>query len=77
MSVCQASGLGGSLVSGSKLSYVIFNFTAVDIVCYIIGALYFTLLTWKSGRTLGKYLMKLNVVTDDGTQLCFFRAALS
>lgn len=63
-----------SLVSGSKLSYVIFNFTAVDIVCYIIGALYFTLLTWKSGRTLGKYLMKLTVVTDDGTQLCFFRA---
>ncbi len=61
------------LVSGTRLSNVIFNFTALDVVCYIIGALYFTLLTWKSGRTLGKYLMKLTVVTEDGTQLCFFR----
>lgn len=62
-----------SLVSGTRLSNIIFDFTAVDVLCYIIGALYFTLLTWKSGRTFGKYLMKLTVITDEGTQLCFFR----
>lgn len=61
------------IMGGSGAAKVFFDFTLSDIVGYIAGALYFTLLTWKNGRTLGKQLMRLTVVTEEGTRLSFVR----
>lgn len=75
--VCFAmkfSTLISEVASGSGSYEVLFGFTMVDIMCYAAGALYFTLATYKNGHTVGKFLMRLTVITEDGTQLSFFRA---
>src|SRR5690554_160479 len=43
---------------------VLFNFSTWDIILYILSSLYFILLTYFKGATLGKYLLRIRVVSD-------------
>jgi uncharacterized RDD family membrane protein YckC len=52
-------------------SPVLFDYTAADIVCYVLSAAYFVLLTYFTGGTLGKKVMGLHVEKSDGTALGF------
>ncbi|RXL41818.1 RDD family protein, partial [Citrobacter sp. AAK_AS5] len=45
---------------------VLFSITVRNIVTYLVGALYFVLLTGFTGRTLGKMLLRIQVVRADG-----------
>ena len=50
---------------------VLFAFTLSEVICAAAGILYFTLLTWRGGATLGKRAMNLQVVREDGEKLTF------
>ena len=58
-----------SLGSGSRA--VLFRFTAGDILCWVLAATYFVLLTAFAGGTLGKKAMGLRVVTKTGEKPAF------
>lgn len=62
------------LATGVTFSNILFNYDAVDIICYIITAAYFVLFTGLTGSTIGKRAMKLQVVKKDGSPLSFFDA---
>lgn len=47
---------------------VLFHYTWKDIVLYLGKALYFILLTYYTGTTLGKKLLNLRVVNADGSE---------
>ncbi len=49
----------------------IFRFSALDVVCWLASAAYFVLLTYFTGGTLGKKIMKLAVLPEDGGALRF------
>lgn len=53
---------------------VFFEFTLSEVICAVVGILYFTLLTWRSGATIGKRAMNLQVVREDGEALSFLSA---
>lgn len=42
-----------------------FQFSAWDIILYVIGVAYFVLLTYFTGRTLGKRLLRIRVISTD------------
>lgn len=44
---------------------VFFSFSAWDIILYVIGVAYFVLLTYFTGRTLGKRLLRIRVVSSE------------
>lgn len=48
---------------------VLFSYTMKDIVLYLCGAVYYVLLTYFTGATVGKKLMNLRVVAADGGKL--------
>ena len=50
----------------------IFQYSIVDIVCYLLTVLYFTLLTYYTGATLGKKLFQLRVVSTEDRKMTFF-----
>lgn len=50
----------------------IFQYSMVDIVCYLLMVLYFTLLTYYTGATLGKKLFQLRVVSMEDRKMTFF-----
>ena len=53
----------GALISGTILDgNVLFHYSLKDIVLYIFKVMYFILLTWCTGTTIGKRLMNLRVV---------------
>ena len=56
-----------SLGISSKLwtKDILFTFSPADIVYYLIGAAYFVIFTYMGGRTIGKRIMKLCVVSAD------------
>ena len=56
--------------SGLRLP-VLFDFTLSEVVCAAASILYFTLLTWRGGATLGKRAMNLQVLREDGEKLSF------
>ena len=61
-----------SLFTGGGISRaVLFQYSALDIVCYLLSALYFVLQTYLSGSTLGKKLFHLRVEGNDGEKLRF------
>ncbi len=43
---------------------VLFNFTTWDIIIYLLSAIYFIMLTYYKGATIGKYLLRIKVVSD-------------
>ena len=50
----------------------IFQYSIIDIVCYLLTVLYFTLLTYYTGATLGKKLFQLRVVSTEERKMTFF-----
>lgn len=56
-----------ALFSGGGTA-ILFRFTAVDIVCYVLASVYFILLTHFTGSTLGKKVMGLRVEKEDGSK---------
>ena len=53
----------------------IFQYSITDIVKYLLTALYFVLLTYYTGSTLGKKLFQLRVVSTENRKLTFFEVA--
>ena len=49
----------------------LFRFSALDVICWLASAAYFVLLTFFTGGTLGKKLMRLCVQREDGSPLRF------
>lgn len=54
---------------------LIFEYSIADIVIYVCKSLYFVLLTYYTGATLGKKLFCLKVVSTEGRRLTFFEVA--
>lgn len=50
---------------------VLFQYSALDVACWVLSAAYFVLLTYFTGGTLGKKLMRLRVERADGEPLRF------
>lgn len=50
---------------------VFFQYSALDVVCWLLSAVYFTLMTYYAGATLGKKVMRLRVETESGEPLRF------
>ena len=63
----------GALVTGGGITShdFLFRYSALDVLCWILGVVYFALLTYFTGSTLGKKLMRLRVENADGTPLRF------
>lgn len=51
---------------------VLFHYSLKDIVLYIFKVMYFALLTWCTGTTIGKRLMNLRVVPADRNEKLSF-----
>ena len=60
--------LSGAL-GGALEQPVFFHYDTIDLVKYLITALYFILLTKMTGWTLGKRLLRVRVVSADGAPL--------
>lgn len=54
------------------LQPILFRFSPYDIVLYLAVSLYFIVMTYTTGATVGKRLMNLRVVTCDGSKLTLF-----
>lgn len=65
------SGIGVAIDPERSGAYFIFA-----LIGTIIGLLYYAILWSSSGQSLGKKLVNVKVVTDDGTPPGFFRALL-
>lgn len=48
---------------------ILFQFSIWDIFLYLLSVLYFVTMTYFTGRTLGKHLLNLKVVSAKGTNL--------
>lgn len=59
------------LYAGQPVGNVLFSFTLLDVLCYLLLSAYFVLLTYVGGSTLGKKVMGLRVVREDGADLRF------
>lgn len=63
----------GAIISGTILDgNVLFHYSLKDIVLYIFKVMYFVLLTWCTGTTIGKRLMNLRVVPANRSQKLSF-----
>lgn len=51
---------------------LIFTYSIQDIVLYILGALYFIVLTYRTGATIGKRLLHLRVVSVEDRKVTLF-----
>ena len=49
----------------------LFDHSLLDVLCWLVSAAYFVLLTWFGGATLGKKVMRLRVVRADGEPMRF------
>ncbi|ALX07836.1 L-rhamnose mutarotase [Acetivibrio thermocellus AD2] len=50
---------------------ILFQFNIFDIVIYLLSILYYTLMTYYSGSTLGKKFLNLKVISANGEKLTF------
>lgn len=55
-------------LSGVPAENLLFDYSAVDIVCYVLSSAYLVLLTYFTGSTLGKKVLRLRVVKADGSR---------
>ncbi|MBQ6392170.1 MAG: RDD family protein [Eubacterium sp.] len=67
--------LQDSSSSSILLRKVFFSFTLTDIILYLVSIAYFVLMTYFMGRTFGKRIMKLRVVSAEDRKLTFFEVA--
>lgn len=51
---------------------VLFNFTLVDIIFYILSSTYFVLTVYCNGATIGKTLMNIKIIGNDDNKLSLF-----
>ena len=49
----------------------LFDHSALDVICWVLAAAYFVLMTYFTGGTLGKKVMRLRVEKADGSDLRF------
>ena len=58
-----------SFILGDTInSSILFTYSFKDIIIYLCGALYFVLVTYYTGTTIGKKLMNLQVTGKDGKE---------
>lgn len=50
----------------------IFSYSFMDVVCYLLSAAYFSLMTYTSGSTIGKKLFHLKVISSEERELTLF-----
>ena len=55
-----------------KNAKILFEYTIVDIFLYLVLVLYFIVITYCTGTTIGKKLLNLQVVHVTGTKLSWF-----
>lgn len=53
----------------------IFEYSVADILIYILGVLYFIILTYKTGTTVGKKVLHLRVVSVEDRKMTLFEVA--
>lgn len=53
----------------------IFEYSVADILIYILGVLYFIILTYKTGTTVGKKVLNLRVVSVEERKMTLFEVA--
>ena len=63
-------------VSGPLTRAVLFRYTPLDIAAYLFPLLYFVAMTWSQGATVGKMLLKLEVVSVERGRLTFWQTVL-
>lgn len=51
---------------------LIFSYSIADIVLYILGVLYFIILTYKTGATVGKKMLHLRVISAEDRKMTLF-----
>lgn len=59
------------LFAGQPMENVLFSFSLLDVLCYLLLSAYFVLLTYLTGSTLGKKVMGIKVVRGTGEELRF------
>lgn len=64
---CLELSIGDSVLFES----VLFKYNIFDILYYVLTSAYFVVSTYCCGATVGKYLMKIKVVSTDGEKLSF------
>lgn len=69
----RVPALAAALMGNGQFSAraVLFRYSALDLVCWGLGVLYFVLMTYHTGTTLGKKLMRLRVEGTEGAPLRF------
>lgn len=65
------------MVAGDSVCFkdILFDYDIFQIVNYLLMSAYFIVMTYTTGRTVGKMLMKLRVVSTVGTELTFWQVA--
>ena len=60
-----------SLFGGGAFTFraFLFQYSALDVLCWVLSCVYFILLTYCTGSTLGKKVMRLRVESADGEPL--------
>lgn len=53
---------------------ILFQYSIIAIITYIIKKMYFVIFTTFSGQTLGKMCFRIKVVNDDGSKVTFWNA---
>ena len=53
----------------------VFKYSVADIVVYLLGVLYFVMLTYKTGSTLGKKALHIRVRSVEDRSMTFFEVA--
>lgn len=59
------------LYGGQPIGDVLFSFSLLDVLCYVLLSAYFVLLTYITGSTLGKKVMGIKVAREAGDELRF------
>lgn len=61
------------LMSGDNFFFdpLLFSYNAFDVLYYLLTVGYFVVGTYFCGTTLGKYLMRIKVISNDGQRLSF------
>lgn len=73
LAIVRAPFAAASLFGAGRLStgYFLFDHSVLDVVCWLLASAYFVLMTWFGGATLGKLVMRLRVVREDGEPMRF------
>lgn len=65
-----------ALTGGSLTRAVLFRYSALDIAAYALPTLYFIAMTWSQGATVGKMVMKLEVISANPGHLTLWQTVL-